>query len=72
MKNDLPIIYPRYLKKYIEDSLETWIENVIKSLTILEDKDFLKKDNNIVPVDFSNIGILQNNMVSTTNFTNYS
>ena len=39
------------MKKYIEDSLDTLIENAIKAQTMLIDKDFLKKDNNIVPAD---------------------
>ena len=63
LKDNLPIIYPRYMKKYIEGSLGTWIENVIKAPTMIEGKDFIKKRNNIVPIDFSNTGVLQNNMV---------
>ena len=63
LREDLPIIYPRCMKKYIEDSLDTWIENVIKAPTMIEEKDFIKKENNIVPIDFSNTGVLQNNMV---------
>ena len=63
LKKDLPIIYPRCMKKYIEDSLDVWIENVIKAPTMIEGKDFIKKGNSIVPIDFSNTGVLQNNMV---------
>jgi CRISPR/Cas system-associated endonuclease/helicase Cas3 len=63
LKKDLPIAYPKCMKKYIEDSLDTWIENVIKAPTMIEEKDFIKKDNNIVPIDYSNTGVLQNNMV---------
>ena len=63
LKKDLPIIYPKCMKKYIEDSLDTWIENVIKAPTMIEEKDFIKKENNIVPIDYSNTGVVQNNMV---------
>ena len=63
MKEDLPIVYPKCMKKYIEDSLDTWIENVIKAPTMLLDRDFLKKDNNIVHIDFINTGVVQNNMI---------
>ena len=63
LKKDLPIVYPKCMKKYIEDSLDTWIENVIKAPTMIEEKDFIKKENNIVPIDYSNTGVVQNNMV---------
>ena len=63
LKKGLPIIYPRCMKKYIEDSFDVWIENVIKAPTMIEEKDFIKKENNIVPIDYSNTGVLQNNMV---------
>ena len=63
LKEDLPIVYPKCMKKYIEDSLDTWIENVIKAPTMLLDRDFLKKDNNIVHIDFINTGVVQNNMI---------
>jgi len=63
LKDDLPIVYPKCMKKYIEDSFDTWIENVIKAPTMLPDRDFLQKNNNIIPIDFSNTGVLQNNMV---------
>ena len=62
-KKDLAILYPRCMKKYIEDSFDIWIENVIKAPTMIEEKDFIKKENNIVPIDYSNTGVLQNNMV---------
>ena len=51
------------MKKYLKDSLDICIENEIKSPTILVDKNFLKKNNNIVLADFSNIGVLQDNML---------
>ena len=63
LKKDKDIIYLRRMKKYLKDSLDTCIENEIKSPTILVDKNFLKKNNNIVLADFSNIGVLQDNML---------
>ena len=63
LKLDLNLLYPNCMKNYIENSYETWIDNVIKAPTMLEKKDFLKKDNNIIPIDFSNTGEIQSNMV---------
>ena len=63
LKENLPIIYPRCMKKYIENSLDIWIDTVIKAPTMIEEKDFIKKDNNIVPIDYSKTGVLQVNMV---------
>ena len=63
LKEGLDIIYPKCMKKYIEDSLDTWIENAIKAPTMIKDRDFVKKGNGIVPIDYSNTGVLQNNMV---------
>ena len=60
---NIPIIYPKCMKKYIEDSLNTWINNVIKAPIMIENRDFIIKNNNIVPVDYSNTGVLQDNMV---------
>ena len=62
LKTDTPIIFPKCMKKNIEDSLDTWISNVIKAPTMIENRDFIIK-NNIIPVDYSNTGVLQNNMV---------
>ena len=63
LKENLPLVYPKYMKKYIENSLNDWIENLIRATVMLEDKDFIKKENNIVPVDFLNTGVLQDSMV---------
>ena len=63
LRDDLPIIYPNCMKSYIENSLDVWIDNVIKAATMFENRDFIKKEDNIIPVDFSNTGVLQNNMV---------
>ena len=63
LKDDLPIVYPKCMKKYIENSLNDWIENLIRATMMREDKDFIKRDNNIVPVDYLNTGVLQDSMV---------
>ena len=63
LKTDTPLIFPKCMKKYIEDSLNIWINNVIKAPMMANNKDFIIKDNNIVPVDYSNTGVLQDNMV---------
>ena len=60
--SDTPMIFPKSMKKNIEDSLDTWISNIIKAPTMIENRDFIIK-NNIIPVDYSNTGVLQNNMV---------
>ena len=65
LKEDLKkrIIYPNSMKNYIENSIETWIDNCIKATTMEEKKDFLKKGNEIIPIDYSNTGEIQSNMV---------
>ena len=62
LEDNLPIIFPNCMKKNIEDSLDTWINNVIRAPSMLENRDFIIKKN-IIPVDYSNTGVLQNNMV---------
>ena len=63
LNSDFNLLYPNCMKNYIENSYETWIDNVIKAPNMVEKKDFLKKDNNIIPIDFSNTGEIQSNMV---------
>ena len=63
LKKDLNLLYPNYMKNYIEHSFESWIDNAIKAPTMIENRDFLKKNNNIIPIDFSNTGAIQSNMV---------
>ena len=63
LKTDTPIIFPKCMKKYIEDSLDIWINNIIKAPNMIENRDFIIKNNNIVPVDYSNTGVLQDNMI---------
>ena len=63
LKTDIPVVYPKCMKKYIEDSFNIWIDNVIKAPLMVENRDFIIKNKSIVPVDYSNTGVLQNNMV---------
>jgi len=63
LKIDSPIIYPKTMKKYIEDSIDIWINNVIKAPSMIENKDFIILNNNIIPVDYSNTGVLHDNMI---------
>ena len=66
-KNIAGILYPKYLKKEIEENIENWIDSVITSITMAENVDFRiikeKTYKKIVPIDFSNTGATQNNMV---------
>ena len=63
LKKDLILLYPNSMKNYIENTYETWIDNAIKATKLEEKKDFLKKDNEINPIDYSNTGEIQSNMV---------
>ena len=63
LKDDLPIIYPKCMKSYIEDSWNNWVDNIITSVTMFENRDFIIKNDNILPVDFSETGVVQHNMV---------
>ena len=63
LKEDLPFVVPKCMKKYIEDSLNTWIMNVIKAPMMTQNKDFIIRNNIIVPVDYSNTGVLDVNLV---------
>ena len=49
-----PMIFPKYMKKNIEDSWDIWISNIIRSPTMIQNRDFIIKDN-ILPVDYSNV-----------------
>ena len=61
LKKKTPIIYPNCMKENIEESLDVWIDSAIRTLSMVENRDFIIKDN-IIPVDYSNTGVLQNNM----------
>ena len=62
IEKDTPIIYPKSMKgSSIEESIEPWIDSVIRAFSMVKNRDFIIKDN-IVPVDYSNTGVLQNNM----------
>ena len=62
LKKDIPVILANCQKKNIEDSLNTWIDNVIRAPTMMENRDFIIKKN-IIPVDYLNTGVLQEDMV---------
>ena len=63
LKTDIPIVYAKCMKPYIENSIDIWINNIIKAPLMVENRDFIIKNKSIVPVDYSNTGVLQNNMV---------
>jgi hypothetical protein len=48
------MVFTKYMKKNIEDSWDIWISNIIRSPTMIENRDFIIKDN-ILPVDYSNV-----------------
>ena len=58
LKNNIPIIYPKSMKENIEESMDNWIYSVIRAFTMIENRDFIVKDN-IVPVDFTQTGATQ-------------
>ena len=62
LKKDMPSLYPNCMESNIEESLNTWIDNVIRAPSMIINRDFIIKEN-IVPVDYSNTGVLQENMV---------
>ena len=68
-KNIIGILYPKCMKEEIETHIEKWVDSVITSFSMLENINFRinqpKKNGyqKIVPVDFSNTGVSQNNMV---------
>ena len=68
-KNTVGILYPNYLKSEIESHIEYWIDSVITSFSMIENIDFrIDKNkegnyNKIIPIDFSNTGVSQPNMV---------
>ena len=67
-KNIVGILYPNFLKEEIEAHLENWIDSVITSFSMDENIDYrideIKgKYKKIVPLDYSNTGVSQTNMV---------
>ena len=66
-KNVAGILYPNCLKEEIENHIENWIDSVITAFTMVENIDYriIKQDNynSLVPIDVSNTGVTQNNMV---------
>ena len=61
LKSKTPIIYPKSMKENIEESIDNWIYSVIRAFTMIENRDFIVKDN-IVPVDFTQTGATQKDM----------
>ena len=67
-KNIVGILYPNCLKEEIETHLENWIDSVITSFSMVENIDYRidmikERYKRIIPVDFSNTGVSQTNMV---------
>ena len=66
-KNIAGILYPKFLKKEIEQNIEIWVDSVITSVTMAENIDFRiiqeKAYKKIIPIDFGNTGASQENMV---------
>jgi len=66
-KNIAGILYPNYLKEEIEENIQFWIDSVITSVTMAENIDFRIIQENgfkkIIPIDYSNTGSSQTNMV---------
>ena len=61
LKNKTPIIYPKSMKENIEESIDNWIYSVIRAFTMIENRDFIVKDN-IIPVDYTQTGATQKDM----------
>jgi len=62
------ILYPNCLKEEIEAHLESWIDSVITSFSMVENIDYKidmikQKYKKIIPVDYTNTGVSQNNMI---------
>ena len=67
-KNVVGILYPNCLKEEIETHLESWIDSVITSFSMVENIDYRitnikEKYKKIIPVDCTNTGVSQTNMV---------
>mgnify|MGYP002624949837 CR=1 FL=1 len=66
-KNIAGILYPKYLKKEIEENIEAWIDSMIESASMAENVDYRitqeKSYKKVIPIDFGNTGVSQNNMV---------
>lgn len=55
---------PKHLQTFALDHIPHWIESALTAkYTYKRDKHYDVKDNQITPIDYSNTGVLQNNMV---------
>ncbi|VDI42743.1 Hypothetical predicted protein [Mytilus galloprovincialis] len=52
-------LLPTYLKDFVENRLINWIENAFTANHMLQGREYLVKDNDVVPVDFESTGVVQ-------------
>ena len=53
---------PHFLKEFVMDQIPTYVENAIRSLQMVEDREYsISKDGKIIPVDFQNSGMMEMN-----------
>ena len=52
---------PKYLHPFIEHRLSTWVENAFIALKMQEGREYLVKDDKILPIDYKNTGIIERN-----------
>ncbi|CAC5413781.1 unnamed protein product [Mytilus coruscus] len=50
---------PSYLEQFVENRLISWIENAFTANTMIKGREYLVKDNGVVPVDFDSTGVVQ-------------
>ncbi|XP_052088024.1 LOW QUALITY PROTEIN: uncharacterized protein LOC127725210 [Mytilus californianus] len=50
---------PAYLEEYVQNRLISWIENAFTAKHMLNGREYLVKDNDVVPVDFESTGVVQ-------------
>ncbi|CAC5367811.1 unnamed protein product [Mytilus coruscus] len=50
---------PDYLGEFVENRLISWIENAFTAKHMLNGREYLVKDNDVVPVDFESTGVVQ-------------
>ena len=66
-KNIAGILYPKCLKEEIENHIESWIDSTITAFMMVMNIDYriIIEDGyrKIVPIDYGNTGVTQNNMV---------
>ena len=51
---------PRFLEEFVMDQIPTYIDNAIRALQMLEDREYaISKEGKIIPVDFQNSGMME-------------